>query len=375
MEVLVSRKTILRCLLAGILMGTVSTCWGQDAEDGLAASKRHPLPGGDYHPFAANSPFNVPIPASPKLDPHSTQIISTLLGMTNNSLGIIRAAASPKNIDYTFPFYYSLPTDPVFTVKCFYNGPPPKWGRCPLQNAQIHIPSYALPENSGGAPLSSDHHLAIIDPQTNTEYDMWASAKPEPGGGTLRIGWGGTGPTTGPGINVFGATASGFALTIGIVRAADMKAGVIPHALQMAIPCAADGVYPAAVPSDLQCAAGAIAPYYGMRMQLDMTDTEIQALNAPSYVKTLYTALAHYGAFVSDTGTGDSIGFQTEGGLTYTQLGMADPWVALAQANGLTPDPPQPDPLAAYRFALDVAGVDLSKRLRVIAPCVTAGTC
>jgi hypothetical protein len=370
-----TRQYVLHCFLVGILVAIASFSCAQSGQTESAPGKRHPLPGGDYHPFAANSPFNIPIPANPRLDPKSAQIISTLLGMTKDSLGIIRTAAAPKNIDYTFPFYYSLPTDPVFTVKCFYNGPPPKWGHCPLQNAQIHIPSYALPENSGGVALGSDHHLAIVDPQTNTEYDMWAAARPKPSGGILTIGWGGTGPTTGPGINVFGATQSQFALTIGIVRAADIKAGVIPHAMQMAIPCAADGVYPAAVPSDLQCAVRSIAPYYGMRMQLDMTDAEIQDLSAPSYVKTLYTALAHYGAFVSDTGTVDSIGFQTEGGLTYTQLGLADPWVALAQANGLTPDPPEPDPLAAYRFPLDVSGVDLSKRLRVIAPCVTAGTC
>jgi hypothetical protein len=369
------RNNWTQCWFTACFIGLATLCVGQAAGSEAHLAKRHGLPGGDYQPFAADSPFNVLIPANPQLDPNSSQIISTLLGMTNDSLGALRTAAEPKNIDYTIPFYYSLPTDPLFTIQCFYDGPPPKWGNCPLQNAQIHIPSYALPENSGGAPLKSDHHLGIVDPQTNTEYDLWASAKPKPGGGVLRIGWGGTGPTTGLGINVFGATASGFALTIGIVRAADINAGNIPHALQMAIPCAANGVYPAAVESDLQCPSGPIPPYYGMRMQLDMTDAEIQALNAPAYVKTLYTALAHYGAFVSDTGTGDSIGFQTESGLTYTQLGLADPWVALARANGLTPNPPEPDPYAAYYFPLDVTGVDLYHRLRVLAPCVTAGTC
>ena len=205
---------------------------------------------------------------------------------------------------------------------------------------------------------------------------MWAAAKPKPGGGNLLIGWGGFGLTTSQGINIFPATASQFALTIGIVRAADIKAGVIPHALQMPIPCASDGVYPAAFPTDFACPKGtADPPYYGMRMQLDMTDAEIQALNAPAYVKTIYTALAHYGSFVSDTGTVNGLVFQTESGLTYTQLGLPDPWVALAKANGIVPNPPEPDPHADYYFPLNVSGVDLSKRLRVIAPCVTAGTC
>jgi hypothetical protein len=193
----------------------------------------------------------------------------------------------------------------------------------------------------------------------------------------LLIGWGGLGPRSGLGIDIFGATQSQFALTIGVVRAADLKAGNIPHALQMAIPCATGmGVYPAAVGTDFACPSGTVAPpYYGMRVQLAMTDAEILALKAPAYVKTVYRALAHYGAFVGDTGTEDSIGFQTESGLTYTQLGLPNPWRALAAQYGINPEPPEPDPFAAYRFSLDVPGVNLKNRLRVIAPCITDGTC
>jgi hypothetical protein len=340
---------------------------------------RPPLPGGGFRPFAADSPFNIPLPKNPRPDSRSAGIVATLLGMTHRSLGELRAAATPRNIDYTFPFYYSAPVDPVYTIKCHFDGPPPNWGNCPLQNRKIRIPRYAKPENSGNGrfPWSSDHHLAVIEPATGIEYDMWGTAQPNGRGGTLLIGWGGFGSIHGFGIGAFGATQSQFALTIGVVRAADLALGLIPHALQIAIPCAnGTGVYPAAVGSDFACPPGTRnAPYYGMRLQLALSDAEIHALNAPAYIKTLYFALAHYGAFVSDTGTVDSIGFQTESGLTYTALGLPDPWVALAASYGLVPIPPRPDPLAAYRFPLDAPGVDLTRRLRVIAPCVTARTC
>jgi hypothetical protein len=340
---------------------------------------RPPLPGGDYQPFAADSPFNIPIPPNPQLDPNSAKLITTLTGMTHHELGALRTAATPTRIDYTIPFYYSDPSDPAYTIHCHFNGPPPNWGECPLEKVSVRIPVYARPENSdpGKFPWSSDHHLAIIDPITGTEYDMWGTARPNGKGSKLTIGWGSAGPITSQGIEIFGATQSQFALTIGIVRSADIDAGIIPHAFQMAIPCASGmGVYPAAVGSDQECPKKTVAPpYYGMRVQLNMTDEEINALDAPAYAKTIYLALARYGAFVSDTGTGDSMEFQTESGLTYTMLGLTDPWVTLARQYGLNPDPPLPDKYAAYRFPLTANGVNVTKYLRVIAPCVTAGTC
>ena len=367
--------TIFAIFIAALLLaGATST-----AQSASPAVTRPPLPGGDYQPFAADSPFNIPIPANPQLDPNSAKIISTVTGMTQHVLRGLRAAATPTHIDYTIPFYYGISSDPVYTVHCHFNGPPPNWGNCPLENVRLHIPAYAWPENSGSGPhpWSTDHHFAIIDAATDTEYDMWGAARPGGKGGNLVIGWGSPGPTTSEGINIFGATQSQFALTIGIVRSADIDAGIIPHALQMAVPCASGmGVYPAAVPSDEPCPKHAVAPpYYGMRVQLNLTDEEIAALDAPAYAKTIFTALAHYGAFVSDTGTVDSIEFQTEGGLTYTRLGLPDPWVTLAKQYGIQPDAPLSNPYAAYEFPLTANGVNVTKYLRVIAPCVTAGTC
>jgi hypothetical protein len=355
-----------------------------------AQAQRPPLPGGHYQPFAANSPFNTPLPPHPRLDPNSDQIIDTLNSMVNNVWGmppgqtgwVLRAAATPSNYDFTYPFYYSIDSDPVYKILCRY-GSSSIWQYCGLYNLEIHIPSYAEPEHSGPGKhcWDTDHHMAIIDSTTGVEYDMWGACQPDGKGGNLVIGWGGYGHIWGQnrdqGISTetisYGAEQSGFGLTIGIVRTADIHAGIIPHALQMAIPCASDGVYPAAVPSDQYCPSGTTnPPYYGMRVQLNLTDHEIHALDVPAYAKAVLLALAHYGAFICDTGTGNEMELKTESGLTYTKLGLSDPWVALANQYRIQPAVPG-DPYNAYLFPVAAAG--LTQYLRVIDPCVTAGTC
>ena len=245
------------CLAVGITAITIMivACGGGSSKQAEQKVQRSALPGGNYQPFASNSPFNTPLPANPKLDPNSDAIIATLGGMTNQAFYLppgqtgwgLRTAVTPSNYDFTYPVYYSVPSDPAYTIQCRY-GDSSIWQYCVLNNMQIHIPSYAEPENSGPGNTcwDTDHHMAIIDSTTGTEYDMWGACQPSGTGGNLEIGWGGSGHITGPdmdqGIQTYGSEQSGFALTIGIVRSADINAGSIPHALQMAIPCAGDGV-------------------------------------------------------------------------------------------------------------------------------------
>ena len=89
-------------------------------------------------------------------------------------------------------------------------------------------------------------------------------------------------------------------------------------------------------------------------------------LGVAAWQKTILRALAHYGAYVGDTG--GSWGFETESGVMYTSLGYPDPWVAFAQANGW-------DHYQANVWVGHLRdGVDWS-RMRVVAPCAAQGTC
>ncbi|MGC2638382.1 MAG: hypothetical protein WA294_14455 [Acidobacteriaceae bacterium] len=302
---------------------------------------------------------------------------------------VLRAAATPSNYDFNYPVYFSVSSDPVYTIDC--NG-------CTLQGLAINIPSYAAPENDNSDCRTGDHHMAIIESTTYAEYDMWRACPPGGQGGAFTIGYGGYGHIDGPsedmGITAnpvyYGGEQSGFAEEAGIVRAVDISSGaMIPHALQMQIPCAGNTnsanpyglnpVWPAQnVPTDLACSSSfEHPPYYGMRVQLNMTDAQIAALQLPAYATSILLTLEHYGAFVSDTGTGNAQGtggdmqFVTEGGLTYTRLGLMDPWVTLAQQNGIQPT--AAGNYTAYLFPIAASG--LTDNLRVIAPCVSSGTC
>jgi hypothetical protein len=98
----------------------------------------------------------------------------------------------------------------------------------------------------------------------------------------------------------------------------------------------------------------------GTRFQLTLSDAQIAALDVPAWKKAILTALAHYGGYVGDTG-GDGFGFMVQSSSTYTSFDVPDPFVALAQANGVS----------AWQgtYALPVAsGVDWAHDLRVVVP-------
>lgn len=329
-------------------------------------------------PPGFNGPFYQRIPAQPRIDPNSQAIIRYFVQhIYRNQIGGIRVASDVTNtksdhsenynFDYAVPFYYNRLSDPLYTIVCDQAG-------CPIKGKQIRIPNHARPEFSPGEREDSDHHMAILDTAQGVEYDLWRAGIPNGKSGEFRIGNGGVGPMKGNGLGTFGGIQAQYALTLGVIRARDLAAGVIPHALQAAIPCSDDhadfphGVYPAAAATDLVCPKdGGAHPYFGMRIQLAMTDSEIASLRAPAYAKAVFTALAHYGAFVADSGAG-GFDLRTESGLTYTQVGLPDPWIALAQKNGIAPQ------IGNYVFPLNQIP-DLAKRLRIIAPCVTAKTC
>jgi hypothetical protein len=106
----------------------------------------------------------------------------------------------------------------------------------------------------------------------------------------------------------------------------------------------------------------------GTRLQLAMSDDQIAALGLPSWKTAILTAMAHYGMYFGDTG-GGGIGLQTESSATYTSFGVADPLLDWAKtAPGAV--------VSNGNWVLDIAGgVDWSRYLRVVDPCVAQGTC
>jgi hypothetical protein len=187
--------------------------------------------------------------------------------------------------------------------------------------------------------------------------------------------WGGRTRIDGNGLDSNG-TASRFGNLAGAIRAQELAAGRIDHALFIAIRCTSPDrwfgygvrlrsrvdssfVYPAAS-GGAPCPSGTKAPPMGARLQLTMSAAQIDALDAPRWKKAILRAMARYGAFVGDTG-GDGFTVMFESSTMYTAFGRPDPMVQLAQASGLRS--------IDGRYVFDLAsGVDWRRYLRVVAP-------
>jgi hypothetical protein len=332
---------------------------GASVECGLGSFEPGRWPTPCWRPYADTSPFNRPVPADPRVLPDSDAIVAKVLDTGPIAdLVVPSDTSSDTSSDWYHPAYFPRPDDPAYTVHCVED-----WGRCEVEGMRVPIPAEARPANGG------DAHMAVVDQSTGWEYDFW-QVRPRPaGGGTLNVSWGGRTKITGDGLGS-DATAAHFGLLAGTIRAAEMQAGRIDHALFMTVGCTAHRyVYPAAGHA-LTCAEETHAPAVGQHFWLDMTDAEIRALGVPRWKQTILRALARYGAYVGDTGGNEAFGFQFESGRTFTSFGVDDPMVAfaMAQQSGVTAGE------QSYYFHLG-PGVDWRGRLRALDPCVTQRGC
>lgn len=315
-------------------------------------------PPACWRPYAPTSPFNRKLPANPRLAPDSAAVVRRVTGF--GPLQHMTGGAAGTTRDWGHPTFFSRPGDPVYTVECTED-----WGTCPLEGKQIRMPDEARP--AGG----DDGHMTIVDQASGTEYDMWQVQSKTRGGGVVRTSWGGVTSIDGDGRGS-GAVAANFGTAAGKLRAEELEAGRIEHALFMTVHCdSGKFVFPA------QKAGGACAdngesaenaPPMGARFKLDMSAAEIAALNVPSWKKTILTAMSEYGLIVGDTG--GTWGIKEESGLVYTAYGKPDKWREMAKKW----DVPYyaPDDLHVFNIR---EGIDWQSRLKMVDPCVSAGTC
>jgi hypothetical protein len=266
------------------------------------------------------------------------------------------AGVADTRRDYGHPAYYASPGDPLFRLHCTK-----PWGKCAIEGDVIAIPPGARP--AGG----TDGHMAIIDLRTGWEYDLWQARSPAGAhGGVMTMSWGGRTRIDGTGL-ASDATAAHFGLLAGVIRAPELQAGHIDHALLMVTRCTS-GYVPPALGGGSRCNGSPSAPKAGMRIQLHMSSAQIDSLPVPGWKRTILRAMARYGAIVGDTGGSATWGIQLESGSTYTSFGRRDQLVVFARTHSV------PEIDGEYIFAMG-AGVDWPKYLRVIAPCAGATAC
>jgi hypothetical protein len=298
-------------------------------------------PPACWRPYSNASPFNRRIPSNPAIHPRSAQIVRRLVGFGSPTPE--RAGVADTGDDYSLPVYFANQSDPVVVLRSS--------GSSPISGHRVHVPRGARPA------AGSDHHMTIVE--SGWEYDLYRARAPS--NGELHFDSGRRIRVDGDGLRS-AATAARFGNLAGRIRAAELAAGEIHHALVMVVRCTSGRfVWPAAK-TDSRCSNPTDAPPMGAHFQLDMSDAQIDALSVPGWKKTILRAAAHYGAYVGDSTSSPWSLASFESGTTYTSFGVEDPMVAFARRAGIKRT-------GAGIYVFDIArGVDWEHRLRVIDP-------
>ena len=323
------------------------------------------FPDACWRPYAADSPFNRPIRDEPRIDPRSDAIVGALRREQDGAPGRLVAGYHDTELDFAKPVYFAREGDPTATVTCTK-----AWGRCVLEGRRIPLPRGARPAAGG------DGHLTIVDLASGWEYDLWQARVD---GDRIETSWGGRTKLDGDGLGS-DAVAARFGSLAGIVRPEELAAGRVEHALFATVPCGGRGprtgrtwVPPAGKRAALCDDGPTDGPLMGTRMQLAMTDEEIDATGAPAWKRALLRAMAEYGVIFGDTGGPAPWGIQLQSDTTYTARGEEPRLERFARSNGWTPFD-EPEIGRQVRVADLGADVDWS-RLRVVHPCESQGDC
>lgn len=325
-------------------------------------------PSKDWRPFAAADIFNMRVPAAPLLDPNSATKMARMRSFS--STGAQANISDNPPADYGHPYVFAKDIDRVLTIDCV------RYGVCAgIDGVQVHVPANAQPANG------SDSHLSIIEGKRIVDIHRagYYVGGVIPQSGTWPVGAGalysmdGASWTSNPNP---GATAANFSAQAGVVRGAELQAGVVAHQMFGSVSCVTGSVYPVTRQAR-QCSSIGLptdGPALGDWIYLAMTDAELASLTyasgAPLHrsMRTLLTALAHYGSRLGDTGGTYSL-MGVESPRTYTPFGVASPVRAVANAEGWV----------VYNDERLLRPRDLPSwvwdRLRVIHPCVSDPGC
>ncbi|AEA28834.1 hypothetical protein Psed_6753 (plasmid) [Pseudonocardia dioxanivorans CB1190] len=254
-----------------------------------------------------------PIPTGARLDPQSSAMAGELASgdhsLNTGEFGV--ALVNPDQISASTP---------RSTVPLSEN-----WGGNPLAGVKVPVPANLK------IPPGSDGHVAIADPTTDTVVNLWVTKKT---GSGLAANWGAATPLDGDGREHNGSsTGAGIARYAAVVRASEIAAGTIPHALFFSTNMVKPGEvrYPA-TKTDGSNMDGAGSPIpEGARVQLDPSIDVDTIPGISSGEKAIAKALQTYGAYVGDNG-GARMAFIAEyapDSNAYSQAGLSGDFVAL----------------------------------------------
>jgi hypothetical protein len=245
----------------------------------LATVPLAPSDAAVTRPFAATSPFNVAIKASPRLDPASSAMVARAT----------RDRRVYANLyEYGIPIYTATSTTPRYSIPCAMEG---DWGRCPLSSRRLPVPTKAKPSTG------SDGAMVVIE-ANGTLGEYWQARRTSTG---WKASWGAVNTWSGSGWSG-ASTGAGASRLGGVIRVSEIKAGVINHALVVQSDNVCARVFRApAIKTDGNSTRTDCIPE-GARLQLD---PKIDVNRIPGITpaeRTVARALQRYGAYVIDRG-------------------------------------------------------------------------
>jgi hypothetical protein len=249
-------------------------------------------------PFGPKSIWNDRLGRRAPLSARSDEYASTL------AASVERYGAWVNTTQWSTPVY-SVPQDqPTVAVQLddtFGSGQA-------LQQAldRVPIPKDARPSDD------TDAHMVVYQRSTDSMWELWG-ARLGPTGWEARSGGRMTHLSTDPGYFPsdpgWGATASGLPMLGGLIRIHEIRAGLIPHALSIAIPQARAGLYawPAQQTDGFSSDPSAIPE--GTRFRIDPS-VNLARIPMSPFVRLLARAAQRYGIYAADQS--DDVSFMAE---------------------------------------------------------------
>ncbi|WP_395729530.1 hypothetical protein [Nakamurella sp.] len=293
--------------LVGIAVTVVLAVAGPGPTTAQASTTPATVAATVSRPFADTSPLNVPVVGAPMIDPNSPAMVARAA----------RAGLGYANlVEFGIPVYEATPSTPRQSVRCTITD----WGPCPFGGGPRPIPVDAKPS------AGSDGAMVVVDRTTGTIDEYWQAAPASTGWTTS---WGAINSMSGSGWGG-GSTGAGASRLAGVVRVAEIQAGVIPHALvvQTDTVCATT-FRPPALKTDGDSTRSDCIPE-GARLQLDPAIDVAAIPGITPGERAVARALQVYGAYLIDrAGTSLAVSFEvapdasaTGPGSVYTSAGF-----------------------------------------------------
>jgi hypothetical protein len=235
-------------------------------------------------PFASSSVWRAPVSSGASLTSDSGALVRNLVGQ------VATYGAWINTWQYSVPVYTVPATQPAVHVTLDTSMPA----------LQADFDAVPIPPGAKPAP-GTDAHLTVYQPATDTLWEFWKAASKADG---WHARWGGKmrDVSTNPGYfpSPFGATATSLPLLGGLMRAGELQAGSIPHALALALPETRAGswVWPAQRTDGKSTAVDAIPQ--GTHFRLDPA-VDVGSLGLTPAGRVIALAAQRYGLVVRDT--------------------------------------------------------------------------